>query len=70
MEILSMDDLSEVNGGVNYGNLKIDKLKKSFESACRVKNINKVLQILPELQARGEYAWAREMAHKYGINSI
>lgn len=71
MEKLSLNELDDVVGGVaNYMNMKTSKLKSNFTSACRTKNMNKIMELLPELQARGEYGWARETAHTYGITSI
>lgn len=71
MEKLELNELFDVVGGVNnYMNMKTSKLKSAFTSACRAKRMNKVMEILPELQARGEYSWARETAHAYGITSI
>ena len=70
MEKLNEGSLSRVSGGAGLMNVKLSKLKKDFESACKRKNFSKIMEILPELQARGEYAWAKETANKYGINSI
>ena len=70
MHELDEKSLRAVNGGSNYMNVKLPKLKSSFEAACKSKNMTKIMSILPELQARGEYGWARDTAHKYGINSI
>ena len=70
MEVLNEKALGDVNGGASYMNMKMPKLKAQFERACRTKNMNKVMAILGELQARGEYAWAKETANSYGISAI
>ena len=70
MKKLEENELNEVNGGVNYMNMKLPALQNRFESACKKKNLSKVMEMLPELNARGYYGWARETAAKYGITSI
>ena len=70
MKALEEKDFMDVVGGVDLINQKLSKLKKEYEAACKHKNINKMMSILPELQARGEYAWAKETANHYGIYSI
>ena len=70
MKAMSDNELSGISGGVSLMNEKLPKLKKDFEAACKRKNIQKVMSILPELQARGEYGWAKETANRYGISSI
>lgn len=67
---LSDNEINAVSGGVGYVNMKLPKLKKEFENACKRKNMEKIMQILPELQARGELAWAKDTAGTYGIKSI
>lgn len=70
MEKLNDSVLADVTGGANYMNMKLPKLKDSFERACRRKNMSQIMALLGELQARGEGAWARETAHAHGISSI
>jgi hypothetical protein len=70
MEMLDEKTLSKTSGGAGLMNEKLPKLKKDFENACKHKNFNKMMSILPELQARGAYGWAKETANRYGINSI
>ena len=70
MKLLSEEELDSVNGGVNYMNMKISRLKNEFERACRQRRMDRIMPILTELQARGEFAWAKEMANSYGITSF
>lgn len=70
LQVLDDSELAEINGGVNYMSSSLSSLKNVFERACRRKNMNKIMEILPELQARGEYSWAKDTANRYGILSI
>ena len=67
---LSDDALDGVNGGADYINVKLEKLKKQFVKACKSGSSTKILEIAGELQARGCYAWAKETAAEYGISYI
>lgn len=68
--ILSDDELEDVIGGVNYMNLRLDKLQDKFAKACKRKNKREVMMIAGELQARGCYGWAKETAAMYGITYL
>ena len=67
---LSDDELEDVLGGVNFMNLKLDKLQDKFIKACKRKNKREIMMIVGELQARGCYGWAKETAAIYGITYL
>lgn len=69
---LSFEDLMSVSGGAGdeYMKMKLSKLKSEFIKACKSKRMDRIMPILNELQARGQYAWAKEVAASYGITSI
>lgn len=64
------DELDDIVGGAGYMNLRIDKLQKQFEKACKRKRLKEVMEIAGELQARGYYGWAKQTANSYGITSL
>lgn len=68
--LLDDSELENVNGGVNYMNMKLPRLQSQFEKACRRKNYGDIMKIAGELQARGCYSWAKETAASYGISSL
>jgi len=69
-KLISDDELEEVLGGVNYMNLKLDKLQDKFIKACKWRNKKEIMAIAGELQARGCYGWAKETAAMHGITYI
>ena len=70
--MISDEELESVNGGVGNElmNMKLSKLQNLFEKACRRNQMDEIMRLLGELQARGQYGWAKETAEKYGIKYI